>query len=103
LISTASPFWLSSISNPQLAVGANVPILVKSYFRDCLPSKSNGREGKEIDRRSEIPNPQATGQSELPLRDEFVAGTLQAISELDLGLAKTYSSKKKFLDDLERL
>ena len=37
------------------------------------------------------------------LRDEFMAETLQAISELDLGLAKTYSGKKKFLDDLERL
>ena len=53
--------------------------------------------------RSEIPNPQATDQSEPSLRDEFVAETFQAISELDLGLAKTYSSKKKFLDDLERL
>jgi len=53
--------------------------------------------------RSEIPNPQATGQSKPPLRDELVAETFQAISELDLGLAKTYSSKKKFLDDLERL
>ena len=31
------------------------------------------------------------------LRDEFVAETLQAISELDRGLAKTYSDKKKFL------
>jgi hypothetical protein len=58
---------------------------------------------KRLTTRSEIPNPQATAQSELPLRDEFVAETLQAISELDLGLAKTYSSKKKFLDDLERL
>lgn len=53
--------------------------------------------------RSEIPTPQDTGQSEPPLRAEFVAETLQAISELDLGLAKTYSSKKEFLDDLERL
>ena len=58
---------------------------------------------KRLTARSEIQNPQGTGQSELPLRDEFVAETLQAISELDLGLAKTYSSKKKFLDDLERL
>lgn len=58
---------------------------------------------KRLTTRSEIPNPQATSQSEPPLRDEFVAETLQAISELDLGLAKTYSSKKKFLDDLERL
>jgi hypothetical protein len=57
---------------------------------------------KRLTARSEIPNPQATGQSEPPLRDEFVAETLQAISELDLGLAKAYSSKKKFLDDLER-
>ena len=80
-----------------------MPIFVKSYFRGCLPSQTDGREGKEIDSKSEIPNPQATGQSEPPLRDEFVAETLQAISELDLGLAKTYSSKKKFLDDLERL
>jgi len=58
---------------------------------------------KRLTTRSEIPNSQATDQSELPLRDEFVAETLQAISELDRGLAKTYSSKNKFLDDLERL
>lgn len=58
---------------------------------------------KRLTARSEIPNPQATDQSEPSLRDEFVAETLQAISELDLGLAKTYSSKKKFLDDLDRL
>ena len=58
---------------------------------------------KRLTARSEIPNYQATGQSELPQRDEFVAETLQAISELDRGLAKTYSSKKKFLDDLEHL
>jgi hypothetical protein len=50
-----------------------------------------------------IPNPQATDQSEPPLRAEFVAETLQAIAELDLGLGKTFSSKKEFLDDLERL
>lgn len=58
---------------------------------------------KRMATRSEIPTPQDTGQSEPPLRAEFVAETLQAISELDLGLAKTYSSKKEFLDDLERL
>jgi len=52
--------------------------------------------------KSEIPDPQDAGQYGPPLRDEFVAETLQAISELDLGLAKTYSSKKMFLDDLER-
>jgi len=50
-----------------------------------------------------ISNPQATGQSEPPLRAEFVAETLQAIAELESGLGKTFSSKKKFLDDLERL
>ena len=50
-----------------------------------------------------IPNPQAIDQSEPPLRAEFVAETLQAIAELDLGLGKTFSSKKEFLDDLERL
>ena len=53
--------------------------------------------------KPEIPNSQATGQSEPPLRAEFVAETLQAIDELDLGLGKTFSSKKEFLDDLERL
>lgn len=58
---------------------------------------------KRLAARSEIPRPLAKGQSEPPLRDEFVAETLRAISELDLGLAKTYSNKKKFLDDLERL
>jgi hypothetical protein len=55
---------------------------------------------KRLTARSEIPNPHLAGQSEPPLRAEFVAETHQAISELDLGLAKTYSSKKKFLDDL---
>jgi hypothetical protein len=50
-----------------------------------------------------IANPQATGQFEPPLRAEFVAETHQAIDELDLGLGKTFSSKKEFLDDLERL
>ncbi len=50
-----------------------------------------------------IPNPHAIDQSETPLRAEFVAETLQAIDELDLGLGKTFSSKKEFLDDLERL
>jgi hypothetical protein len=53
--------------------------------------------------KPEIPNPQATGQSEPPLRAEFVAETLQSIAELDSGLGKTFSSKKEFLDDLERL
>jgi hypothetical protein len=57
---------------------------------------------KRLTTGSEIPNPQSTGQSKPPLRDEFVVETLQAMSELDLGLAKTYSGKKKFLDDLER-
>ena len=58
---------------------------------------------KKLIARSEVPNPQLAGQSEPPMRHEFVAETLQAISELDRGLAKTYSSKNKFLDDLERL
>jgi len=53
--------------------------------------------------KSEIPNPQATGQSEPPLRAEYVAETLRAIAELDSGLGKTFSSKKEFRDDLERL
>jgi hypothetical protein len=53
--------------------------------------------------KPEIPNPQATGQSKPPLRAEFVAETLQAIAELDSGLGKTFSSKKEFMDDLERL
>jgi hypothetical protein len=34
--------------------------------------------------RSEIPNPQATGQSKPPLGDEFVAETLKTMHELDL-------------------
>jgi len=50
-----------------------------------------------------IPNLQATDQSEPQLRAEFVAETLQAIAELDSGLGKTFSSKKEFMDDLERL
>jgi len=57
---------------------------------------------KRLKERFEIPYPQGAGQSE-PLRDEFIAETLKAISELDLGPAKAYSSKKKFLGDLERL
>jgi hypothetical protein len=53
---------------------------------------------------NKVRNPRSPGCRPIraPLRDEFVAETLQAISELDLGLAKTYSSKKMFLDDLER-
>jgi hypothetical protein len=58
---------------------------------------------KKMAARSQIPNPQATDQSEPLLRAEFVTETLQSIAELDLGLGKTYSSKKEFLDDLERL
>ena len=58
---------------------------------------------KRMATKTGIPNPQATGQSEPPLSAEFVAETLQAIDELDLGLGKTFSSKKEFLDDLERL
>jgi hypothetical protein len=58
---------------------------------------------KRMATRSQIPDPQATDQSEPPLRAEFVAETLQAIVELDSGPGKTYSSKKEFLDDLEHL
>ena len=54
------------------------------------------------DNKVRNPRSQDAGQYGPPRRDEFVAETLQAISELDLGLAKTYSSKKMFLDDLER-
>ena len=58
---------------------------------------------KRMATKSGILNPQATDQSEPRLRAEFVAETLQAIDELDLGLGKTFSSKKEFLDDLEHL
>jgi hypothetical protein len=58
---------------------------------------------KRMATRSQIPHPQATGQSEPPLSAEFVAETLQAIAKLDSGLGKTFSSKKEFMDDLERL
>jgi hypothetical protein len=44
-----------------------------------------------------------TGETELPLRDEFVAETLKAIEELDAGLGRTFSSKKVFLEYLELL
>jgi len=44
-----------------------------------------------------------TGETELPLRDEFVAETLKAIEELDAGLGRTFSSKKEFLEYLEQL
>ncbi len=40
---------------------------------------------------------------EMPFREEFIAETLQAIKELDAGLGKTFTSKKEFLQDLERL
>lgn len=53
--------------------------------------------------KPEIPCHQAIDKSEPPLHAEFVAETLQAIAELDSGLGKTFSSKKEFLDDLERL
>jgi hypothetical protein len=53
--------------------------------------------------KPKIPIIQTTKQSEPPLRAEFVAETLKAMDELDSGLGKTFSSKKEFLDDLERL
>jgi len=58
---------------------------------------------RRIATRPAISKPQATDKSEPPLRAEFAAETLQAIAELDSGLGKTFSSKKEFLDDLERL
>jgi hypothetical protein len=60
-------------------------------------------KGRRMATRPVISKPQATDKSEPPLRAEFVAETLQAIAELDSGLGKTFSSKKKFLDDLESL
>ncbi len=39
----------------------------------------------------------------MPFRDEFIAETLQAIKEIDSGLGKTFTGKKEFLQDLERL
>ena len=58
---------------------------------------------KRMATKSEIPDPRTIGKSGPMLCDEVVAEILQAISELDQGLAKAYSSKKKFLDHLERL
>jgi hypothetical protein len=81
----------------------NPRIYIKSFLGIACAVSLMAAKEKRLTTRSEIPNPQATGQSELPLREEFVAETLQAISELDRGLAKAYSSKKEFLDNLERL
>jgi hypothetical protein len=53
--------------------------------------------------KPEITSTQATDQSEPPLRAEFAVETLLAIDELDSGIGKTFSSKKEFLDDLDRL
>ena len=89
------------LPNP-FSILINPRIYIKSFLGIACAVCLMAAKEKRLTTRSEIPNPQATGQSELPLRDEFVAETLQAISELDQGLAKTYSSKKKFLDDLER-
>lgn len=36
-------------------------------------------------------------------REEFITETLQAIEELDAGLGETFTGKKEFLQDLERL
>jgi hypothetical protein len=81
----------------------NPRIYIKSFLGIACAVSLMAAKEKRMTTRSEIPKSHATGQSELPLRDEFVAESLQAISELDRGLAKTYSSKRKFLDDLERL
>jgi hypothetical protein len=57
---------------------------------------------KKIAIRSRPLSSQATDNSEPPLKEEFVAETIQAIAELDSGMGKTFSSKKEFLEDLER-
>jgi hypothetical protein len=58
---------------------------------------------KRIAKGSRPPSSQATDNSEPPLNPKFVAETIQALEELDSGMGKTFSSKKEFLEDLERL
>ncbi len=63
-----------------------------------MPARDEG-----ISMRSRPLSSQATDNSEPPLNEEFVVETIQAIAELDAGIGKTLSSKKEFLEDLERL
>ena len=58
---------------------------------------------KRVAKGSRFPGYKAKDNSEPPLDAEFVAGTAQALDELDSGMGKTFSSKKEFLEDLERL
>jgi hypothetical protein len=58
---------------------------------------------KRIVKRTKSPSSRATDNSEPPLNPEFVAETVLALEELDSGMGKTFSSKKEFLEDLERL
>jgi len=58
---------------------------------------------KRIVKGSKSPGSRATDNSEPPLNPKFVAETVQALEELDSGMGKTFSSKKEFLEDLERL
>lgn len=58
---------------------------------------------KRIVKGSRSPSSQATDNSEPALNAEFVDETIQAMAELDSGMGKTFSSKKEFLEDLERL
>jgi hypothetical protein len=41
--------------------------------------------------------------SEPPLNPKFITETAHALEELDSGMGKTFSSKKGFLEDLERI
>lgn len=54
-------------------------------------------------RKTVRPGAKVEDNVEMPFREEFIAETLQAIKELDAGLGKTFTSKKEFLQDLERL
>lgn len=58
---------------------------------------------KRIARGSRSPGSQETDNSEPPLNPKFITETARALEELDSGMGKTFSSKKQFLEDLERL
>jgi hypothetical protein len=88
---------------PSISFLSSKPGFPKRYFGDCLRSEFNGRQGKKKGNKTRDYSTQATDQSEPPLRAEFAVETLLAIDELDSGIGKTFSSKKAFLDDLDRL
>jgi hypothetical protein len=58
---------------------------------------------KRIARGSRSSSSQETDNYEPPLNPKFITETARALEELDSRMGKTFSSKKQFLEDLERL